>query len=271
MKNLIFFLFLLLGIKVFSQITLDFQTSSPYTCFKLSDSETKFYDGSEINSSHQFLLYNLDGSLFKSVQIPVDPNDNVVCILWISRTLFDNDPSNIEYMACFGADSSSNLYSQRKTKIIREDGTILLNEMNANCYFTILNFPISWVPIIYATESGTKLLLDYYWATGSYYQSKIFNLPGNIPAGVQDNPKGFDNVLSLYPNPNTGLFFIKFDSNHHGESAVELYSNNGKLINTYKSASNPVQINAIGLSDGIYFVNSFYKGKNSNAKVIIQK
>jgi hypothetical protein len=253
----------------YSQITLDFQTSSPYyRCFKLSDSETKFfdYDGIKIKSTHQLLLYNLDGSLFKTIQVPVDPNAEISGIEWISRTLFDNDPSNIEFLACYSTDSSS--YIQLRTKVIREDGTILLDELHANI---IGYFDISWAPLIYSTESGTKLRLDYSWAGWStFYQSKVFNLPGTIPSGVTDNPQGFEKVLSLYPNPNNGSFVLKFYSNQ-SQNNIELYSINGILLDTFKSSEKLIYLNHQELPAGMYILNTQSQRINSSTKMVIKK
>jgi hypothetical protein len=209
----------------------------------------------------------MDGSLFKTIQVPVDPNAWIYRIEWISRTLFDNDPSNIEFLACYGTDSSSN--TQYRTKVVREDGTILLDELHADLEGFFFS---NWEPLIYATESGTKLKLDYAWAGwSSYYQSKVFNLPGNIPTGAMDNPQGFDKKLSLYPNPNNGSFFINVHSNNENNHIIDLYSTNGKLIETYQSSSNPIHINNFGLSEGIYLLNSRSNSINSTTKMIIKK
>mgnify|MGYP006995539496 CR=1 FL=1 len=111
-------LLLLIHFEGHSQITLSFQPASPnYLCFKLSDTETKFFDGdlNAINSQHQMVLYNMDGSLFKSIQVPVDPGMGIVRIEWITRSLFDTDPATIEYLVCYQQDSLS--FAQYRTRV----------------------------------------------------------------------------------------------------------------------------------------------------------
>ncbi len=271
MKKFILFILLLIYFEGHSQITLSFQTSSPnYLCFKLSDTETKFfdYDLNKINSLHHLSLYNVDGTLFKSIQLPVDPSTGIFRIEWISRTLFDNDPSNIEYLLCYQKDSS--YYTQSRTKVLREDGTVLLDELNASLqFFYGLGY---WMPVILSTESGTKLKLEYLWAGGgTYYQSKVFNLPGSIPTGTFDNLQGINGGQSLYPNPNNGSFFIKLNK-HDGKSyMIDLYTTNGILIDTFKSSDNPAHVVTNGLSEGVYLINTHNENLNSSNKVIIKQ
>lgn len=270
MRTFIFTLSLLLGISAYSQITFDFQPlSTNYFCFKLSDSETKFFDYNvnNINSTHQLSLYNMDGSLFKTIPVPADSNEWISRIEWISRTLFDNDPSNIEFLVCYATDSSS--YTKNRTKVIREDGTIMLDELHADIdgYFWG-----NWVPIIYTTESGTKLKLDYAWAGwGYYYQSKVFNLPGNVPSGDANIQQSTDRALSIFPNPNDGSFYIKFFGKAGETNTIDLYNGNGKHIDTFKSDNNLIHVNKYGLPDGMYFLNNRVSVLRSTTKMIIEK
>lgn len=269
MKKLVIFIFILLSSRGYSQITLDYQSSTPLVYFKLNNSETKYYkdDINSINSTNQLMLYNLNGSLYKTIQIPSIPNSYISKIDWITETLFDNNPSNIEFLAFYWSDSAS--WIQVQARVFREDGTILLDELNARSYFYI-NLSYN-TPLIYLTEEGPKLMLDYQYAKGNYYQTKVFNLPGEIPTGIQLNQQERDTRLSLYPNPNNGSFFVNFHSNSENTHIIDLYSTNGKLIETYQSQSNLMQINNFGLSEGIYLLNSRSKSINSTTKMIIKK
>src|ERR1039457_4080380 len=147
MKKLVIFFLVLMNIETYSQITLDFQ--SPITDFvpiKLTDSNTKYFDSNQWNMNHQnqFSLYNLDGTLYKTILMP--PKPDTICGFWgignISESLFDNDHSNIEYIVSYGLDSVSSSYTYYRTRIIREDGTILLDELYAWSYY------------VYNTEEG---------------------------------------------------------------------------------------------------------------------
>jgi hypothetical protein len=268
MKKISIFILWLLSLTCFSQIQLDFQTPKLLNYVRLNSSEVKYINVGEIQDQQvsQFSLYNLDGSIFNTIQLPPPPNSaaTVEDIYWVSTSLFDNDPTTIEYLIVYHWDSIPGYaFTYNKTRVIREDGIILLDEMNA-----ISN---NGTPaLIYSTEQGTKLLLQYRYADFTWYQTKAFSLPGNLPTNVK-NETPLGNNLLVYPNPNAGSFFIKLDSKKEGGSDIELFTNAGKLINTYKSIDSPIQIKASGLPNGIYYLTTRLKNINSTGKVIIQK
>ena len=260
MKNLLFSCLLILNIESYAQITLDFQTQCwSLQQVKLSDSETKYLDFDPPNN--QFDLYNLDGSLYKTILLPAPPGPNadIGYIFHLSRTLFDNDPSNIEYLVEYQYDSAPPIYYYYKTRIIREDGVIIFDEMNA-AYNNI-----------YSTEDGTKLMLQYYFANGYWITKKVFSLPGILPTSNQETNNLCNFPLNIYPNPNNGSFFIQLHSNEGKLNTIDLYSKNGKLLNTYTSSNNLLQINNMDLSEGMYFLNNRAGIRNSAKRMIIKK
>jgi hypothetical protein len=262
---------LLISIGSFSQISLDFQSQvNGLIYFKLNDSDTKYFENDivKIDTQNQFSLYNLDGTLYKTISLPPkqDTSTHVQGIYLISESLFDNDPSNIEYLVTYEWDST-NWYQYRQVKVIREDGVILLNEMNAWLFY--------YWPLVassaYKTEDGTKLMLNYYYANMGYYLTKVFNLPGKLPNSVKEETGSINDNLILYPNPNNGSFFIYFQSKEGNASTIELYSTTGKLIGTFKSSGNLTHINNYGLSEGLYFINAQSKSNSSTTRMIIKK
>lgn len=262
-KSFLFFL-LCLSLNCFSQINLDFQISTFLHRFKLNDSETKFLnnDHNFIDSTKRLEIYNLDGTLYKTIQMPQIQNSHILGVPCITTTLFDTDPSNIEYLVFY---TINDVFS---AKVLREDGTILLDEENA-CYSS-WDFD-TWPMRIFSTEEGTKLQLDYSNNNGSpFYQSKVFSLPGNIPTGVIDNPQGLDRKLLLYPNPNNGSFFIRLKNNEDNGYMIDLYTTNGKFIDSFNSTGNPTFISTSGLSEGIYLINARIKGVNTSIKMIMK-
>jgi hypothetical protein len=264
MKKTILIILLLICTEAYSQISLDFQSSLINMWpTKLSNTKTVYLDYNQWNMNHQnqFSLYNLDGTFYKTILMPPRPDTSsfFYFISNISESLFDNDPSTIEYIVAYTYDSIPGNYLYNRVKVIREDGTILLDEMNASQYS------------VYSTEEGTKLMLNYIYANGWSYQTKVFNLPGQIPTETIDKNNDFTNTPVLYPNPNAGSFFINFHSNAANNHLIELYSTTGVLINTYKSSSNLTHINNFGLSDGVYLINTRTKGQNSTTKMIIKK
>lgn len=265
MKKVIFFLLFFLSLESFAQISLDFQTTIYYLqTFKLSNSVTKWFDYAETQYplANQLSLYNLDGTLFKTIQIPPDqnPNSEIVQTWYFSETLFDNDPSNIEFIVQYAWDSCTNCNDYYyHVKVIREDGTVLLDEMNAT----------QWD--IFNTEEGAKLRLIYQYANSHYYNTKVFGLPGELPTSIDEEFIDYGINPVLYPNPNNGSFFIDFQSNVEDFSTMDLYSTSGKHISTYKSNEKITFISNPGLSNGIYFITTKSKGINRSKKLIIEK
>jgi hypothetical protein len=261
---------LVLRITANSQITLDFQSPlGNIIPIKLATNEAKYFynDYLSLFQNNTFSLYNLDGSLYKIIQMPPQPTSLVGIYgpYYISRTLFDNDPSNIEYVIQYNCDSVA--YNEiRDSKVIREDGTILLDELYGS---------ISMSPgRVYATEEGTKLMLSpYLYANGTPLPilTKVFNLPGEIPTSTNDIDFNFNSSPLLYPNPNNGSFVVNLNKTNSETAIIEVYSISGKLISTFNSTSNSINVNELNLPNGMYFLNIKKAQTSQITRFIIQK
>lgn len=272
MKNYITICLALLCMECYSQITLDFQSPEFYLYpIKLSNTETKYYNWDQwrLNNSRSFSLYNSDGSLYKTIQMPQKPDTNAFSfdIQYISRTLFDNDSSNIEYLIDYQWDSIySSSYILHEVKVIREDGTILLDEMHGQSYAS--------GTVVYPTEEGTKLMLSFYFyanGTPCPYQTRVFNLPGILPSISEDKLMPLTSTPLVYPNPNNGSFYIKFQSKEAGINTVSLYSITGKLIQTFNSSDKLTHMTNLTLPSGLYLLNTTSNKYNTSTKMIIEK
>jgi hypothetical protein len=265
MKKSLLFVLLLFCSVCYSQITLDFQNMNYLTVVRLNNTETKFLDDHELDSLNQFSLLNLDGTLYKTIHLPPTPDSiRYSNVAYISTSLFDNDPASTEYIVEYILDSI--YWAHDEVKVVREDGTILLDEMNA--YIANWNWGKEE---IYNTPEGTKMKLGYEYAHGGYYQTKVFSLPGELPSGTTDNNGPPNNNLTLYPNPNNGAFYIDFHSKDGEQNFIDLYTMEGRLIETYKSNNTLSHITKPGLSEGLYLVNTRTNRRNMSAKMIIKK
>ena len=101
--------------------------------------------------------------------------------------------------------------------------------------------------------------------------TKVFNLPGEIPSSLDEEKNNMNNHFIVYPNPNSGSFFVNFHGNNGDFNIIDLYSVTGKLIDTYKSNNNLIHINNYGLSEGMYLLNNRHEKINSTTKMIIKK
>ena len=122
---------------------------------------------------------------------------------------------------------------------------------------------------IFNTEEGVKLRLMYS-ENGSEY-TRNFSLPGEIPARIDDNSMFSETNAIIYPNPNNGSFFLKLETQEGEVSTIDLFSSNGKLINTYKSSENSIKIENMKLRDGLYFINTRSGNRFSSSSMIIKK
>jgi len=156
MKNSILVILVLINIVGFSQIALDFQSPVPNLDFiKLNNSKTKYFDFDyeKINTQNSFTIYNLDGTLYKTIQLPPKPNTSAYIsgIFLISESLFDNDSTNIEYLVDYIWDSVPGSYYYQ-AKVVRDDKTVLLDELYTNLIYYFHD-----VYSVQNTELGTKL------------------------------------------------------------------------------------------------------------------
>ena len=252
-------------LKSYSQFQIDFQTTLiNLTPIKLSNNETKYLDQPIYwYTQDHFSLYNLDGSLFKTIQLPPKPDTNAMIEIvdFVTTTLFDNDPSNIEYLIHYDPCDSSLSGAPWRVKIIREDGTVLLDEAYAS--YSGLQ--------IYNTDQGTKLILPYYTSNSVLYKKIVFSLPGILPSGFENNFANETLKTSLYPNPNNGTFCINVNSKPGEFAKIDLYSITGKFLRTYKSEDKIIQIHETGLSNGVYLINTQNNQGSQRVKMIIQK
>jgi hypothetical protein len=265
MKKIFLLIMLISFFEGFSQITFDFQTPMlNLTPIKLSNSETKYLDQPlEWYFQNQFSLYNLDGSLYQTIQMPPKPDTSSIIeiVCYVTNSLFDNDPTNIEYLVHYDWCDSTLSGAPWRVEVIREDGTVLLNEAYASYNYLQL----------YNTEQGAKLMLTYYNGNSIPFQKKVFSLPGEFASTTDNEVVNQNNGLSISPNPNNGSFLININSKTGELGAIELYTMSGKLIGKFTSTGNMAQINSTGLPNGMYLLNAKTSNGCQRTKMIIQR
>ncbi len=262
--------FLLFSTVNAQQLQLELQNATViHAPVKLSNSGMKYYyldhqdNWSVILQTMQLKLYNLNGTLFKTMNLPPkpDPNTSIYAIFYVSETLFDTDSTNIEYMVCWiwGANNTT------KIQVVREDGTILLDEMDAN---TVEFYTTGKYISVFTTDQGTKMQLAYS-SNGVPMGSKIFTLPGHYPIGISPSEMTIGNGFQVYPNPSSDGFKIRNAANDPMD--IEVYSMDGKKVGlaTVKSGE---KIEDLKLSSGEYIIKATDKTSNKSVskKIIIE-
>jgi len=229
-------------------------------------------------------LYNIDHSIFKTIQFDVNqmgltdfPKVDSYYPFCISETLFDTD-NEIEFFINIHAYSSDFNNEITKSFVINEDGTILFEKTNQSIPNNdeYIQFP-EW---IYNTSQGTKLMLKAYNENenDSLY---IYSLPGTVPCFNCDGTNKVHNInnksqeLSNYPNPAKDYTIIEYEiPKGENEAEIQIFNMNGQLINTYRvdKTFKDLRISTNNFENGTYIYNIKTKNTISRGnKLIINK
>lgn len=277
MKN-----FLLSAIILFSvftakaQITLDTTIMHPleigygFKLVQISESETKWFFCDTL--SNTFSLLNIDFSPFLldvSVPEPFAPTSNSMQVLYVTRTLFDCDSSNIEYAYY----TSKNI--GKPFKILRTDGTLLFQKDSANgpyLYGGVLGGTDVVRPIV-NTSSGAKLFLQPYPQQKPVY---VYSLCGKLPLDVFDFKQVERMFVELYPNPVSQelKFHIHIPSNSNDNYELTLMDINGNIVKreAINYSTSNLSLNVDDLSSGSYIYSVAIHGNSlQSGKFVITK
>jgi hypothetical protein len=162
----------------------------------LGDNDYKY----AVQDSTGFSLYNLDHSPYLLniiAPIPLWRAPTYYQACYITKSLFDCDSTNIEYVVTNGI-HGSNFY------IFRTDGTQIFERDSVTGSYAIGYYDGSLIaqPIV-NTPNGTKLFLQDNNSNGidSEY---IYSLCGTLPISISEVPLG-TNYIHVFPNPSNGI------------------------------------------------------------------
>lgn len=201
MKKYILFTGFLLSLfttKMSAQITLEQQVDSfsigyYFKAVHISDAETKWFIADASGSF--FNLYNLDWTPFlTNVALP-EPMGFEFQVLYITRSLFDCDTSNIEFMY------EDPLSVSHSLRIMRTDGTVLLQVDSANapyCFGSCGGGGEVTVPVINTEENAKMFVQKYVNGTPTIL---IYGLCGKLPTGYINFTTDEQPLVKLFPNP----------------------------------------------------------------------
>lgn len=248
MKNYLLLCLCCAALSLSSQAQIDFLSEyevAQSNVVIIDDNEPKIY--ATQNSSVNFSLYNLDGTLFREFEIPQDNITGLVQVLYISRSLFDCDTTTIEY-AINHVDfpSPSDPTNNNWVKIMNEDGTELFHLDNATLYEGNSQFMVANSKSIVNSPNGAVMKIGFNYDAGSPMPavSKYYQLCGSLPVlkrtanmddeltGLWDQESSIRDNFVIFPNPNeTGLIQFEIDESLAGTNGViRLFSMNGRLL-----------------------------------------
>lgn len=129
------------------------------------------------------------------------------------------------------------------------------------------NIPSTYVP----SNSVNTFIINNLSTIKNFVWSELnaFNLPNGesrvfyLTANIND-PSLNNDIFTLYPNPTNNSF--KIDTNFNDAFSIEIFDVTGRLYKKLENIKTNDNVNVIGLSKGVYYVNLHY-----NDKVIIKK
>lgn len=164
-------------------------------------------------------LYNPDLSLITAFDIPIPYVGSAQYHLFhVSRTLFDCDSTNIEYLISYNSFTTSEAY----VKVLREDGSILFDlpeHVFADESLSLNNPTIG--PSVINDGDGALFVFVNSGIAGAGFPTSIYRSCGTVPQSCGSCPNDFvvgfpenpiqGHSVKLYPNPGNGQFALEYE------------------------------------------------------------
>jgi hypothetical protein len=225
-----------------AQIYLEKNYNASTGLTQLANSGYKYYLMDVVNN--QCRLYNMDHSLWKTINLTVPAGLILYDIRYVSETLFNSD-SKVELAYIYYSYDTALLYYTYYTKIINEDGLELLSI--PGCSYLEVKAPGTY---------GTKMLAYVYdysivvWTLNTL----VYSLPGNLPTG-EYSIEGDASQKRPYPNPASAMVTIPYqlpDGINTGE--ILLMNGSGTIMKAFRvdRTFNELLIQTADLPKGVY-------------------
>ena len=194
------------------------------------------------------LIYNTDHTLWKTIDIPVPPNNFIADISFVSQHLF-NENDNIEMLVIFAEYITSGEfpYYVYKTSVIGETGGSLMDVAGGGYAF-----------IEDSGDDNYKLFVYVYdFANSSLpVSTEIFDIPGSPLSNSEKSFSNPEDPGNPFPNPAGSYVNIPYRLDNRDETGVLILMDaGGREIRSYKIGKdfNSIRILTSGLGKGIYF------------------
>ncbi|MBU1370586.1 MAG: T9SS type A sorting domain-containing protein [Bacteroidetes bacterium] len=263
LKTLIFTLFLAFSIGLNAQISQDASYTYSGTFTTLALSGDKFFV-MDVGSS-QCRIYNTNHSLWKTINLEVPSGHYLNDIQYVSENLFTTDNS-LCLMYTYYLYDEVNQYYTYTTKVIKEDGTLLLNLPGCQYYF------------VTELQEGSTKMITYsydYSVFPSPVTTAVYSLPGSLlTAGkVYEDPYG-QATFKTFPNPASRRVSLLFPNPIQSPDAMlELRNASGQLLQQIpvQTGQSQLQLDISSYPQGMYFYQLRQQDQVSAAqKLLIQ-
>ncbi|MDP3915760.1 MAG: T9SS type A sorting domain-containing protein [Bacteroidota bacterium] len=263
MKQIILTSLLLFSVLVgYAQITLQKTYNYSTTVVKLETLGYKYYL-MDVPAS-QVRIYNMDHSVFKTINCNVPSGYYLADVKYVSQNLFNTD-SQIElvYIYYKYVTTATSYYYIYGSRIINENGSNLQTIDGAQYIFVNKTGDSEYKLFAYCFDYSIfpeKVWTNIYSLTGSLVSA--LNISGNQP-----------NVfLNAYPNPATDVIRLAYELPANVKSAsLNLIDSNGRAVKNFQvdGHSDHIAVNVNDLSAGIYHYFIEYDNRRTSSKKII--
>ena len=209
----------------------------------------------------QCRIYNLDHSLFKTINCSATNGFYLADIKFVSENLFDSD-SEIEILCTYYKYTSTetSYYYEYYSKIINENGTTMLTIDGAR--YNNIN----------QTEENTYKLFSYCYNYKPFPEiiwTNIYNLPGVPDVAILEN-NAQETRINAYPNPASQTVKVAYslpDNVTFGN--LHLFDNSGRAVNKFiiDNHTDHLELNISDYKSGIYH----YFIEYGNTKTVSKK
>ncbi len=250
-----------------------YTSPSRFSLINLGSNEYKYYILEDFSIPNHFKLYNMNHSLFLTVNTPITYTTNSIYhIAYVSRTLFDCDSSNIEYALLFVGNGGPG-YASPYFAVYRTNG-FLFQKIDTVRYLLNGNpgyvTPLGLMLPIVNTPYGTKLML-----CKPNLDVVVYSLCGTLPTecpvdiitNIEDFSQGKKAARNLpYPNPMEESIHLPYDIPNNGKPGkMKVYNSMGQLVKEFEIDGNFKNIILFkgDLPSGTYIYNTVHDGELS--------
>lgn len=227
MKKLIFVIVLnIIGLGLFAQPILEKTYGESASICQLESIGYVYYSMDVIN--RQCHIYRMDHSLYKSIPIPTPEGHYLSNVQFVSEKLF-NDDDLIELVYSYTKYNETLYYYTYETKLVNENGTILLTIPGAGL-----------TDVIEVPGQGKKFLVYEYDYSVIPYRTytRVYNLPESATKSADYSISSFG-LGNAFPNPADRQIQIPIQLPKEVHSGMlELYDMNGHRIMSYPVTGN---------------------------------
>lgn len=253
-------LMLMAAMSLFAQPSLETVYPVSTNICMLEKAGDKYYAMDIANK--QCRIYNLDHSVYRTVNLTVPEGYYLFDIQQISQHIFNQD-DQIEFAYIYSRfnQTETSWYYDYDTRVINENGT------------EILNIPGAGHTQVTLTQDGSRKFLVYiydFYVIPATTHTQVYSLPG-APLKSETIQGSAYRLQNPYPNPASGMINIPVNLPQGvNKGYLQIYNISGQLIDLreIKKSDESILIPGGSLLPGSYIYNISGKGQKSESKKI---